>query len=120
MLIAVLERRVGVFLSKSDIFINIAGGIKVTDTSLDLAICLAIFSSTNELSIKDKICFIGEVSLGGGLRLVPKINILGSEAYKLGFQKVVTGSVKNLANQIGEIQLESKINLKDVITSIFL
>ncbi len=85
MLLAVLEKRVGIRLSSQDVFLNIAGGLKTQDTSLDIAICAAIFSSFQEAVIPKHICFAGEVGLGGEIRAVNLIEQRLSEAEKLGF-----------------------------------
>ncbi len=89
MLLAVLERRMGIRLSNQDVFLNITGGIKVNDTSLDLAVCAAVYSSYHDLEIASDTCLIGEVGLGGELRRVSRLENRISEAEKLGFEKIV-------------------------------
>jgi DNA repair protein RadA/Sms len=88
MLLAVLEKRCGFRMGTQDVFLNIAGGISVEDPAIDLAVCLSIISSMEEISISDKICFAAEVGLGGELRAVNKIDQRISEAQKLGFEEI--------------------------------
>ena len=84
MLLAVIERRLGLRLSSQDVFLNIAGGIKVQDTALDLSICASIFSSFEDAPISEKVCFAGEVGLGGEIRPVGRIESRINEAEKVG------------------------------------
>lgn len=88
MLLAVMEKRLGIRLSSQDVFLNIAGGLKVQDTALDLAICTAIFSSFEDVALGDDQCFIGEVGLGGEIRPISKVDNRINEAEKLGFKEV--------------------------------
>jgi len=88
MLLAVLEKRMGIRLSQQDVFLNIAGGLKIQDPSLDMAICVALFSSFEEVSISEKFCFAGEIGLGGEVRSVNQIDSRIMEADKLGFEKI--------------------------------
>ena len=88
MLLAVLEKRCGFRMGTQDVFLNMAGGIRVEDPAIDLAICISIISSMEEISISDKICFAAEVGLGGELRAVNRIEQRISEAEKLGFEEI--------------------------------
>jgi len=88
MLLAVVEKRLGVRLSSQDVFLNIAGGLKVQDTALDLAICAAIYSSFDDIPIDHDICFAAEIGLGGEIRPVNRIESRINEAEKLGFKKI--------------------------------
>ncbi len=88
MLLAVMEKRLGIRLSSQDVFLNIAGGIKVQDTALDLAICASIFSSFEDVPVSDDVCFAGEVGLGGEIRPVGRIESRINEAEKLGFKEI--------------------------------
>lgn len=90
MLLAVLEKRAGFKLSSKDVFLNIAGGLKVTDTAIDLAVVSAVLSSDLDRYISKEICFAGEVGLSGEIRPVPRIEQRIGEAQKLGFKKIVT------------------------------
>ncbi len=88
MLLAVLEKRTGLKMATQDVFLNMAGGIKVDDPAIDLAICVAVLSSLHDLSINEKFCFAAEVGLGGELRAVNRIENRISEAEKLGFTTI--------------------------------
>lgn len=92
MLLAVLEKRMGIRLSTQDVFLNITGGIRVNDTSLDLAVCAAVYSSFHDLEILENTCVIGEVGLGGELRRVNRLENRVAEAHKLGFEHVIIPS----------------------------
>lgn len=87
MLLAVLEKRAGFRLATQDIFLNIAGGMKVEDPALDLAVCTAIYSSLQDIIIPSTYCFAAEVGLGGEVRAVNRIEQRLTEASRLGFKK---------------------------------
>ncbi|MEQ9231689.1 MAG: magnesium chelatase domain-containing protein, partial [Cyclobacteriaceae bacterium] len=88
MLLAVLEKRMGLRLSQQDVFLNIAGGLKIQDPSIDMAICAALYSSYEDVPISEKVCFAGEIGLGGEVRSVNQIDRRILEAEKLGFEKI--------------------------------
>lgn len=87
-LLAVLEKRCGFRLGAKDVFLNIAGGIRVEDPAIDLAVICAILSSSEDLSIDPMICFAGEVGLTGEIRPVNRIETRIKEAARLGFKKI--------------------------------
>jgi DNA repair protein RadA/Sms len=89
LLLAVLEKRGGFHFGVKDVFINIAGGLKIEDPSIDLAVLCAILSSYEDLPIPHDICFAGEVGLSGELRAVNRIEQRIAEAEKLGFKKII-------------------------------
>lgn len=89
MLLAVLEKRAGFHLSTKDVFVNIAGGIKVDDPAMDLAVVCAILSSNEDIEINDKTCFAAEVGLSGEIRSVNRIEQRITEAEKLGFERII-------------------------------
>lgn len=89
MLLAVLEKRVGFKLAQKDVFLNIAGGIKVNDPALDLGVICAILSSNVDMSISRRICMAGEVGLSGEIRPVNRIEQRIMEAEKLGMSEVI-------------------------------
>jgi DNA repair protein RadA/Sms len=88
MLLAVLEKRAGLRLGIQDVFLNIAGGLKVEDPALDLAVCLAIASSLQDQAIPQDSCFAAEVGLGGEIRGVNRIEQRIIEAARLGFKQI--------------------------------
>jgi DNA repair protein RadA/Sms len=87
MLLAVLEKRCGFKLAAKDVFLNIAGGIKVEDPAIDLSVICAVLSSNEDIAIPAKTCFSGEVGLSGEIRPVNRIEQRIIEAEKLGFEK---------------------------------
>lgn len=88
MLLAVLEKRAGFRLAQKDVFLNIAGGIRVDDPAIDMAVICAVLSSSQEVNIERDICFTGEVGLSGEIRAVNRIEQRISEAEKLGFKQM--------------------------------
>lgn len=89
LLLAVLEKRGGFAFGMKDVFVNIAGGLKIEDPSTDLAIICALLSSYEDVTIPQKVCFAGEVGLNGEIRAVNRIEQRISEAEKLGFEKII-------------------------------
>ena len=89
LLIAVLEKRARVNLSNSDIFINVAGGLKIDETAVDLGICAAIVASMSDIVIPSDMMFIGEIGLGGELRAVSQLEKRLIEAANLGFKTAI-------------------------------
>lgn len=89
LLLAVLEKRGGFHFGVKDVFLNIAGGIKVEDPSIDLAVLCALLSSYEDVALPQQICFAGEVGLSGEIRAVNRIDQRIAEAEKLGFEKII-------------------------------
>lgn len=89
MLLAVLEKRVGFKLAQKDVFLNIAGGIRVTDPAIDLSVIAAVLSSNVDRAIERSVCMAGECGLSGEIRPVTRIQQRITEAQKLGFQRFV-------------------------------
>ena len=102
LLLAVLEKRGGFHFGVKDVFINIAGGIKVEDPSIDLAIVCALLSSYEDVPVPQHICFAGEVGLSGEIRAVNRIEQRIAEAEKLGFQKIILS--KYNAKSLGKLK----------------
>jgi len=89
MLLAVLEKRVGFKLAQKDVFLNIAGGIRVNDPAIDLAVISSIISSNIDAAVENRIAMAGEVGLSGEIRPVNRIEQRIGEAQKLGFKKII-------------------------------
>ena len=89
MLLAVLEKRVGFKLGQKDVFLNIAGGLKVSDPAIDLAVISAILSSSLDIAVDRTVCMTGEVGLSGEIRPVSRIEQRIAEAAKLGFERII-------------------------------
>ncbi|MBQ8674274.1 MAG: DNA repair protein RadA [Bacteroides sp.] len=87
MLLAVLEKRVGFKLAQKDVFLNIAGGLRVNDPAIDLAVISAILSSNMDVAIEPEVCMAGEIGLSGEIRPIARIEQRISEAEKLGFKR---------------------------------
>ncbi len=120
MLLAVLEKRAGFKLASKDVFLNIAGGIKVDDPAIDLAVISAILSSNFDLAIDKKICFAGEVGLSGEIRAVNRLEQRIAEAEKLGMQKIfIPKSGKSLNLSKFNIQLEPVDRVDDFSRKLF-
>lgn len=97
LLIAVLEKRAGLQLSGQDVYVNIAGGLKITDTAADLAVIMAIASSYKDQPLKQDLFVLGEVGLGGEIRMVPLLEQRLKEGMKMGFRKAISpGSSESL------------------------
>jgi DNA repair protein RadA/Sms len=121
MLLAVLEKRCGFRLSAKDVFLNIAGGIKVEDPAIDLAIMAAIISSHEDIFISSKTCFAAEVGLSGEIRAVNRIEQRISEAEKLGFEKIFISSynLKGLNMDKFKIELITVSKIEEVFGILF-
>ena len=121
MLLAVLEKRCGFKMGMQDVFLNMAGGIKVEDPAIDLAICISIISSMEEIPVSDKACFAAEIGLGGELRAVNRIDQRISEAEKLGFHEIYISkySQKSLDLKKTKIQVKSFSKLTEVFQDLF-
>jgi DNA repair protein RadA/Sms len=89
MLLAVLERKAGFNLASKDVFLNIAGGLRVQDTATDLAVAVAILSSNFDRVIDHSICMAAEVSLTGELKPVTRLEQRIAEAERLGFSQII-------------------------------
>lgn len=89
MLLAVLEKRVGFKLAQKDVFLNIAGGLRVTDPAIDLSVIAAVLSSNVDTGIEPRVCMAGEVGLSGEIRPVSRIEQRIAEAAKLGFRRML-------------------------------
>jgi DNA repair protein RadA/Sms len=89
LLLAVLEKRGGFHFGVKDVFLNIAGGLKVEDPSIDLAVLCALLSSYEDVAIPHSVCFAGEVGLSGEIRAVNRVEQRITEAQKLGFEKII-------------------------------
>lgn len=101
LLVAVLQKRLGLTLFDQDIFVNVTGGLKIFEPAADLGICMAIISSFKDKVIKEKTILIGEVGLLGELRVVRQIEKRAMEAKKLGFSTVISpNNAKNLSQAV--------------------
>lgn len=121
MLLAVLEKRAGFKLGVKDVFLNIAGGIRVDDPAIDLAIISSVMSSNADLPIPQHYCFAGEVGLSGEIRAVNRIEQRVAEADKLGFEKVFISSYarKNIDQKKYKAEIVFVKKIEDLIKALF-
>ncbi len=121
MLLAVLEKRCGFKLGTKDVFLNIAGGIKVVDPAADLSIVSAILSSNIDIPIQPKTCFAGEIGLSGEVRPVTRIEHRVSEAEKIGFSTIVISknNLKAAKSTAKKIRIVALNNIEQLGTLLF-
>jgi DNA repair protein RadA/Sms len=120
MLLAVLEKRCGFRIGQKDVFLNIAGGIKVDDPSIDLAVVCAILSSNVDLAIESKTCFAAEVGLSGEIRPVPRVEQRISEAEKLGYKRIfISKFSKGIVQDNFKIKLIPVSKIEEVLKHLF-
>lgn len=120
MLLAVLEKRAGFKLIAKDVFLNIAGGLKISDPATDLAVICSILSSNIDIAINHKICFAGEVGLTGEIRAVSRIEQRIAEAEKLGFDKIILpGLNKGFDTSKLRIKVIQASRVEEVFRNIF-
>lgn len=108
MLLAVLEKRCGFPIGANDVFLNIAGGVKIVDPGLDLSIIAALLSSLKDSPISDNICFAGEVGLSGEIRPIKRLEQRIIEADRLGFKQIFVPKHKSKSLKAKEYQIEVK------------
>lgn len=119
MLLAVLEKRCGLRLNLMDVFLNIAGGLKIDDPATDLAICTSVASSYHDVAISAHSCFAAEVGLGGEIRAVNRIEGRITEAEKLGFKEIYISGYNKLAYTPNHIKVIRCSRIQEVFASIF-
>lgn len=121
MLLAVLEKRVGFRLAAKDVFLNIAGGIRVNDPALDLAVVMSVLSSNIDSALPNHTVFAGEVGLSGEIRAVSRIEQRISEAEKLGFKQIFVpaGNKKALTKTPELIQVKVVSKISDICQDLF-
>ena len=106
MLLAILEKRVGLKMFQKDVFLNFAGGFKVSDTGLDLAVVAAVLSSYFDRPINEGVALAGEIGLSGEVRPAPRTEQRISEAARLGFKKIVVSGYASLpSKKVGKIEV---------------
>lgn len=120
MLLAVLEKRAGFKLIAKDVFLNIAGGLRISDPATDLAVICSILSSNIDIAVDHNICFAGEVGLTGEIRAVNRIEQRIAEAARLGFKKIFIPSLnKGFDSSKFPIKLERVSRVEEVFRKIF-
>jgi DNA repair protein RadA/Sms len=120
MLLAVMEKRCGFKLGAKDVFLNIAGGIKVNDPAIDLAVVASILSSNADLAIEKNICLSAEVGLSGEIRPVNRVDQRISEAEKLGFDKIIISKDnKGIKQENFKIEIVGCSRIEEVLKELF-
>lgn len=120
LLLAVLEKRCGYQFGQSDVFVNLVGGIKITEPSADLAICMALISSLTDQSIPRQNVFIGEIGLGAEVRSVRMLDKRLYEAKKMGFTRIILPEMNNEKKiKKSKIELIEVRNLQNAISKFF-
>ncbi len=120
MLLAVLEKRAGFKLIQKDVFLNIAGGLKINDPATDLAVICSILSSNIDVAINHKYCFAGEVGLTGEIRAVSRVEQRIAEAEKLGFKRIyIPAHNKSFDNKKYKIEIAKSGRVEEVFKNIF-
>lgn len=121
MLLAVLEKRAGFKLAQKDVFLNIAGGMKVTDTGIDLSVIAAVLSSNIDTPVEPSICMAGEVGLGGEIRPVGRMEQRIAEAAKTGFRRMLVpkSSLQGLRGKDKEIELVPVRKVEEALRELF-
>lgn len=120
MLLAVLEKRGGFRLGQQDVFLNVAGGLRVEDPAIDLAVCAAIVSSYEDIAIPTTVAFAAEVGLGGEVRAVGRIEARIAEAQRLGFKQIYVSkyNLKGLDTSQFSIRIHSVAKLDEVFQGV--
>ena len=121
MLLAVLEKRVGFKLAQKDVFLNIAGGLRVTDPAIDLGVIAAILSSNVDTAIEGDTCLTGEVGLSGEIRPVSRIEQRVAEAQKLGFRRILipAANLKAINPHSYDIEIVPCRRVEDAFRALF-
>jgi len=119
MLLAVLEKRAGFKLGAKDVFLNMAGGLKVSDPAADLAVVCAVLSSNFDYAIPSDVCFAGEVGLSGEIRPVSQTDRRISEAARLGFRRVFVSSFASMDSAPEGIEVEKVADIPALVKALF-
>ena len=121
MLLAVLEKRAGFKLIQKDVFLNIAGGIKIVDPATDLAIITAVLSSSLDLALPEGVCLTGEVGLSGEVRPVSRIEQRILEAERIGFRAIIipNSNFQNISNQNHKIRVIGVETVEEAFRMLF-
>lgn len=119
MLLAVLEKRVGFKLSQKDVFLNMAGGIKINDPACDLAVVISILSSNFDVAVNQKYAFAAEIGLSGEIRPVAQVERRIAEAEKLGFEKIYISRYCSVEKKKRGIKIVAASSIPQIVRDIF-
>jgi DNA repair protein RadA/Sms len=117
LILAVLEKRIGLYFSNFDTYLNVVGGLKLDEPAADLAVALSLVSGLRDVAIDSKTVAIGEIGLSGEIRSVSRIATRVSEAARLGFKRCIVpkASLKQITNEIKGIELIPVATLGEAI-----
>ncbi|MBO4817485.1 MAG: DNA repair protein RadA [Bacteroidales bacterium] len=120
MLLAVLEKRAGFKLTMKDVFLNMAGGLRVADPACDLAVVCAVLSSNFDFALPSDICFAGEVGLSGEIRPVNQVDRRITEAARLGFRKIYVSKYASFDKKAAEgVEVVKVADIPALVRSVF-
>ena len=119
MLLAVLERRAGFKLAQKDVFLNMAGGLKITDPACDLAVVVSVLSSNFDYPIPKDVCFAGEVGLSGEIRPVSQAERRSTEAARLGFKKIFVSSYTHFDRKPEGVEVVKVADIPALVRNLF-
>jgi len=119
MLLAVLERRAGFKLGQKDVFLNMAGGLRITDPACDLAVIVAVLSSTFDMPIPADVCFAGEVGLSGEIRPVSQAARRAVEAARVGFKRIFVSSYTHFDQKPQGIEVVKVADIPALVRALF-
>jgi len=119
LLLAVLEKRCGFHFSSQDVFLNIAGGIKLTETACDIGLIAAIISSLIDKPILKNIAFVGEVGLGAEVRAISKIDQRIREVQKMGFESIIIPKANKYKSKTQKLNIIEVSNISEVLNKFF-
>ena len=119
MLLAVLERRAGFRLSQKDVFLNMAGGLRITDPACDLAVIVAVLSSNFDVPIPADVCFAGEVGLSGEIRPVSQVERRAVESGRLGFSKIFVSKYTRFDKKPSGIEVVRVADIPALVRQLF-
>jgi len=119
MLLAVLERRAGFKLGQKDVFLNMAGGLRITDPACDLAVIVAVLSSNFDYPIKADVCFAGEVGLSGEIRPVSQAARRAVEAARVGFKRIFVSSYTHFDVKPEGIEVVKVADIPALVKALF-
>lgn len=119
MILAVLEKKCGLRMGMQDVFINLAGGLKIEDPGIDLGIVAAITSSYHNIPIDSSIAFVGEIGLSGEVRSVSRVEQRIAEASKLGFKTVYVSKFNKLKDKPASINIVEVARIEDLLSYLF-
>ena len=119
LMLAVLEKRCGFFFGNQDVFVNVAGGLKVTEPAIDLALAVALVSSLQDIPVPRDVCFAGEVGLSGEIRPVQQLDKRIAEATRLGYKKIYVPVTSNIEHSSGSTTIIEVKLLRDLFELVF-